>query len=405
MPHFRFAMILAMTVALAPFSVDTYLPSFPHIAQSLHVDINAVALSLSVYVFSLAVSQLLGGPLSDHWGRATILLSGLVVFAIASVLLAFSSNLTELLLFRALQGLGGGWAMVSVPAIVRDNTEGHESAKLFGLIGLMMIVAPAIAPMIGTLILMFSNWPGIFIFLAAYALLVMVLAKLFVLSKSKPRRNIPATKINFIAQYRHILRVNVAIYFLLLQAFAFSIMLVFLTHASFIYQQYFHVSNVTFSILFMCNIVTMACMNRLSRLLLKWFTPLVILLNAVALQALAVALLICITLLHPTIDFFVPALMLTVGSLGAITPNIQACYLQFYPKNSGAAAALLGAMQLGLGGCISAFSAWVANDVSLLPIVLTMGGAAILSVLSGWRIKKLLAKNSNANTCPIAEHR
>ncbi len=385
MNHLKLAIILAFAVALAPFAIDTYLPSFPYLAKTMHIDINTLGLSVSMYMFGLAIGQFFGGPLSDRWGRDKVMILGLSLFILASLLLTFSTNLTELLALRILQAFGGGWALVSVPAIVRDRTEGLEAAKLFSLIGLMMVIAPAIAPSIGSLILLFSSWRGIFGFLACYGVLVLILTKLFIFSGTnlKPKKTVIVT--NFIRQYREVLKLKIALPFILLQSFSHSIMFIFIAHASFIYQKYFVVSNFSFSIFFLCNIITMAFMNRLSRFLMHWFEPIRILFKAVVVQILAVFFLILIVAIHPSIYLVVPGLMLAVGSLGAITPNVQACYLQFYPKSSGAAAGLLGTIQLAMDGCMSAISVWVANE-TLMPIVLTMGVCALLNIFFMWRV-------------------
>jgi DHA1 family bicyclomycin/chloramphenicol resistance-like MFS transporter len=389
MDNLKLTIILAMTVALAPLAIDTYLPSFPYIAKTMNIDLNALGLSVSVYMLGLATGQFFGGPFSDCWGRAKVMFLGLSLFILASVLLVFSNHLSELLVLRMLQAFGGGLALVSVPAIVRDRTEGHETAKLFGLIGLMMVIAPAIAPSIGSFILLISNWRGIFCFLTSYALLVFLLIKLFVFSSTDLKPKKTAITNNFIHQYKDVLKLNIALPFIFLQSFSHSIMFIFIANASFIYQKYFGINNFHFSIFFLFNIITMACMNRLSRILITWLSPIKIALMAIILQILAVLFLILIAAIHPSIYFIVPGLMIAVGSLGAITPNIQASYLQFYPESSGAAAGLLGTTQLTVDGGMSALSVWVANG-TLMPIVLSMGICAMLNIFfMQWIVREI----------------
>ena len=84
---------LALTMMLGPFSLDTYLPAFPSIGKALEVGHQAVALSVSVYIFSIALSQLLGGALSDRFGRRQILVSGLVIYTLACFLIAAAPNI------------------------------------------------------------------------------------------------------------------------------------------------------------------------------------------------------------------------------------------------------------------------------------------------------------------------
>lgn len=384
MPSLRFAIVLAMAAALGPFAIDTYLPAFPSITQAMHASIDEIGLSVSLYVLGLAMGQLIGGSLSDRYGRAKVMLAGLVLFSLASLLLAFSHTLAELLVLRFIQALGGGCCSVNIPAVVRDHTEGREAAKLFSLIGLIMIIAPAIAPSIGTLILAVSHWPGIFVFLVLYSLLVMLLLKRYVFSLPVPQRLTTAKKMPLLTSYHYVLKNGAAVCLILIQAFAFGVLLIFLTNASFIYQEWFTVPNFAFALLFTCNVAVMGLLGFTNRLLLARLEPVVLLVCGVTLQALAVAALILIAFFHLGLLFFVPALMIAIGAVGMIAPNNQACFMQFFPHNSGAAAALMGALQLTLSSCMSALSAFVANG-SLLNVILTMGLCAVSCVLLVWR--------------------
>ena len=140
--HRRIAPLLALAVALIPFALDAYLPAFPVIARDLGVSSSEVGLTLSVYVFLLALGQLVGGPLSDRFGRRPVLLAGIAIFIAGSLLVTTAESLPFMLAWRAVQAFGGGWVAVSVPAIVRDRTSGAETARLFSLIALIMFLAP-----------------------------------------------------------------------------------------------------------------------------------------------------------------------------------------------------------------------------------------------------------------------
>ena len=401
MASLRLAIILAMAVALGPFAFDTYLPSFPSIAQSLHTEIDSVGFSVSVYIFGLAFGQLIGGPLSDRLGRAKIMLVGVALYAAASIMVAYSNSLTEMIVWRIIQSFGGGWCAVSVPAIVRDRMEGQEAAKMFSLIALMMIIAPAIAPMVGSIILTVASWRGIFIFIAAYAGLVFVLLRLYLFTRAALPEKPATKKITFFSGYLAVMKNNVAIYLILLQAFAFSIMMIFLTNASFIYQEWFGVSKFIFAVFFACNIAAMGLLAVINRILLRRLSASLLLSLAVVLQTAAVLVLLAIVYFHDyKLGLFVPALMVTVGSMGVISPNNQACYLQFFKQNSATAAALMGALQLTIAGGMSALSALIGNH-TLRPIVLLMALCAALSLLMMLRAMVILRKNKAAESMGI----
>ncbi len=404
----KVALLLASAVALGPFTIDTYLPAFPQIAADIGVGIHQVSLTISVYMFTLAFGQLVGGPLSDRFGRMPVMMIGLAIYIVASLMLSLSDSLDALIFWRVLQAFGGGWTSVTVPAIVRDRCEGLEAARLYSMIGLIMVIAPAIAPTVGSTILTVSSWRGVFVFLSVYAALVGVWLWFGLFSKNDSRKtgktemeskaqataaaSVSASQPdNIRRRYLSVLKQPMALRFIVIQAMVFSVMLIFLTHASFIYQQWFGLSAYAFSILFAGNIMVMASMNVIGRRLLAKFQPVQIVKLAVAMQALSVLVLVGIVLTEAGLVFFAPALMFSVGSLGAVAPNIQASYMQFFSRNSGTASALLGAIPMTITGLISAFSTWLSDD-TLNPIVLLMLVCVVLGLGLVWRAPMILRK-------------
>ncbi|ABI56525.1 Bcr/CflA family efflux MFS transporter [Alkalilimnicola ehrlichii MLHE-1] len=380
MPHYQLAILLGMTVALGPLALDAYLPAFPAIAGDLGVSKADVGLTLSAYVFALGLAQLIGGPLSDRYGRQRVLLLGLAVFAAAAFMVAQADSLNEMLAWRVVQGVGGAFCAVSVPAIVRDQCRGNEAARLFGLIGLVMFIAPASAPALGSALLAVSNWPAIYYALGGYALLLGVLLH-YRLFRRIPVRVPARTPVqSLVTNYLLVLRHRVAMRFIALQTLAFSAMLVFITHASFIYQGWFGFSSSAFAALFAANVAAMAVLNLVNRRLLLRFPSVHILRTAVATQHLAIALLILLVLLDAPSWAVVACLMAVTGCMGAIVPNSLAGALDYFPNLGGTAAALLGATQFTVAGAVSALSTRLAGE-ALLPIVLIMAVCSLGAVL------------------------
>ncbi|MDX9873502.1 MAG: Bcr/CflA family efflux MFS transporter [Spongiibacteraceae bacterium] len=376
---------LASAVMIGPFSLDTYLPAFPAIAAALEVDEQAISLSVSVYIISLALGQLVGGALSDRFGRKSVLFGGLGLFAVTSLFLAQAQTLNSLLLGRAVQAFGAGWALVSVPALVRDRLSGQEAAKLFSMMGLIAIIAPAIAPSIGSLLLKLGPWQLVFYFLAFYAVLIMpLLAHMFATwALPPPARSGP--QIGFIARYVDVLSNRAALPFIGWQVGCFSIVMIFISHASFIYQGHFGLSEDGFALFFALNIVAMMGFNLTNRALLARLQSVRILRMGTVLQAASVLVLVVAAALDSSLVVIVLLLALSIGSVALIGPNIQACFLEHFPTSGGTAAALMGASQFGFAGIISAFTA-------LLPHTITAMFAAMLVCAAGnlffmWRLQ------------------
>jgi DHA1 family bicyclomycin/chloramphenicol resistance-like MFS transporter len=387
MSHLRLALAMAMTVAIAPLALDAYLPAFPDLAAFLGVSVHEISLSISVYVGALSLGQLVGGPLTDRYGRQPIMLGGLAIFAVCSFLISQAETLGQLLSLRALQAFGGGWVSVCVPAIVRDRVRGVEAAKLFSLIGLITVSAPAVAPALGSLLLKFGGWASIFLFLGCYGIMAVTILKFSIFSRRSRNAaavggTAPAARLSVVQRYIRVFRTPMALRFILLQAAVFSIMMLFITHASFIYQEHFGVSAGLFSVFFGANVVAMAIIMLGNRWLLSRFSPLSILRGAVALQALAVAVLVIITQFLPLLWLFLPAIMLAIGSIGAISPNCQACYMEHFGEGGGTAAALMGATQFGIAGIVSALSTLMPESIQA--VVLAQALCAMLALALAW---------------------
>ncbi|MBT2787758.1 MULTISPECIES: Bcr/CflA family efflux MFS transporter [unclassified Halomonas] len=378
---------LALTMMLGPFSMDTYLPAFPVIGESLGISQQSVSLSVSVYVFALALGQLIGGALSDRYGRQRVLMSGLVIFAFSSIAIGMSDSLNSLLGGRAIQAIGAGLTLVSVPALVRDRVAGRDAAKLFSMMGFIMVLAPGIAPSVGSAILLLGSWHTIFFALAAYALLLVpLLVRVLFTGTGKVSRT-KSPQMSLLARYKLVLSTKPALPFIVWQAASFSTLMMFITYASFIYQGHFGQSPSSFSLLFAANIVAMLIFNILNRILLSRLSSLRILQLATGCQAVGIVLLVMAAFMEWPLYAFLLAMMLTIGSIGAISPNIQACFLEFFPTSSGTAAALLGAAQFGIAGVLSALSALLPHTLGAVILAMAACGSVAYLMLARSIIK------------------
>lgn len=167
------AAILAALAMIGPFTIDTYLPSFPHIAADFAATPAQLQQTLSVYLFTLAFMTLFHGTLSDSFGRRPVILCSLALYVFASVGCAFSASLPQLLVWRAVQGLSAGAGIIVGRAIIRDSLEGHEAQRLMSLVTMIFGIAPAIAPVIGGWLQNAVGWRAIFWFLTFYGLVLL----------------------------------------------------------------------------------------------------------------------------------------------------------------------------------------------------------------------------------------
>jgi len=166
------ALVLAGLAMLGPFSIDTYLPSFPAIERDFGGTPLEVHYTLSAYLVPFGVVMLFHGTLSDSFGRRPVILANLALFVVATVGCALARDFTQLIAFRALQGLCAGAGMVVGRAIIRDTFEGFAAQRLMSLVTMIFGIAPAIAPIIGGWLQSRYGWHSVFVFLAGYATLL-----------------------------------------------------------------------------------------------------------------------------------------------------------------------------------------------------------------------------------------
>ena len=169
------ALLLASLSAIGPFAIDTYLPAFEGISQSLQATPLQMQQSLSIYLIAFAVMNLFHGAISDAVGRKPVVLAGLVLFAISSIGCAMASSIEALLIYRFLQGLCAGVGMVISRAMVRDLFPPDDAQRMLSIVTIFFGVAPAIAPWIGGLVFVRWGWEAVFWFLAGLSIVLLIL--------------------------------------------------------------------------------------------------------------------------------------------------------------------------------------------------------------------------------------
>lgn len=195
------ALLLGGLAMFGPFSIDTIFPAFPAIGTQFSADKLAMQQTISVYLIAYAAMSIVHGPLSDAIGRRRVILGGLTVFTAASVGCALATDLTTLLVFRALQGLSSGVGLIVGRAVIRDVLHGHDAQRLMSQVSMIFGVAPAVAPVIGGWILGWSHWPAIFWFLVAFSLVLLVVTWRTLPETHPPQARLPIVPRRLLRDY------------------------------------------------------------------------------------------------------------------------------------------------------------------------------------------------------------
>jgi MFS transporter, DHA1 family, multidrug resistance protein len=173
-PRWALAVLLACLGSLGPFSIDTYLPAFTGIAQSIGATPVQMQQTLSAYLFGFAIMNLFHGALADSFGRRPVILWGIALFTIASAGCALAQNIGTLVFWRAVQGMSAGAGIVVSRAVIRDMFPPADAQRVMSQVTIYFGVAPAVAPMVGGFLFIHADWHSIFWFLTAVGVLLWV---------------------------------------------------------------------------------------------------------------------------------------------------------------------------------------------------------------------------------------
>lgn len=368
-----FVIILAMLTAASPLAIDVYLPAFTQISQFYEISIDKIEVTLSIYLLGFALGQLLGGPLSDRYGRKILIYVGLFLYIIFSFLISFSATIEEFWVFRLFQAFGGGLAVVNSSAIVRDLYSGKEGAKIFSLISIVMMIAPLLAPVLGSLILSISSWQVIFVFLAFYSLLVLFLIKNFPETSPKIKQK------SLFSNYVIIVKNSNALLLIFANGFAISGLFIFLTKANFIYMEYFKQDLFYFTIFFSINVASLMLFSRYNIKLLEKHSTFSLFIKGIVFQ-LFIAVLLFSFSSYAILPVVVIGFMLYIGSLGFIFGNAASLLLEHFSTMSATAVALNGVIGFMISALIGFLSSYF-HDGTLVPIFTLMIGTSFISLL------------------------
>ncbi|BBI75165.1 hypothetical protein HAALTHF_44700n [Vreelandella aquamarina] len=267
--------------------------------------------------------------------------------------------------------------MVNSAAIVRDCFSGREAAKVMSTMAMIMMLAPLVAPAVGSLLLHIAGWWLIFIFLAVYAGFL-----LWLLGTRLPETrdtNLPAASPRqVIRNYASVLRHKEGMGYICAVAASFAGLFAFVTASPFLYLDYFSLSPSVYPLVFGVNVVVIALSNRVNIHLLRNRTPQQNLRLGLAVQLVAALGLVLATALNvASLYVVVPLVMMFTGMIGLITPNAISSLLDHFGHISATATALLGGIQFSCGA-LAGVLVGLFQVEHLWPMVLTMLGAALL---------------------------
>ena len=350
---FVYVIVLGALTALGPFTIDLYLPAFPALSRELGVSAASIQLTLTATTIGFALGQLLVGPWSDKVGRRTPLIIATALHIVASMGVAFAPDVMWVGIFRVLQGVGAAGGGVVAMAMVRDLFGGLPLVRMLSRLALVSGLAPILAPLIGSQLLLVLDWRGVFWFLTAYGV-VAILAALFFLVETLPaeRRNDRGHS-SVGERYKALFTDRVFVGVIVIAGMTFSGLFSYLSSSSFLFQEIYGLDAQQFGLLFAVNSIGIVIGVQVSSRLAKYVGPQWILSGAITGMLLSSLTIVALDMANVGLVGILIPLFFFIMSCGFAFPCQQVLALAGHGGEAATAASVMGAVNFGLAGLIS----------------------------------------------------
>jgi DHA1 family bicyclomycin/chloramphenicol resistance-like MFS transporter len=380
-PPLHLLLALSALMSLGSLSTDMYLPSLPTLGEAFGVNVATVQLTLTTFLAGFCSGQLIWGPIGDHYGRRVPAAVGLALFAVGSAGCALSGSVGEMIAWRLFQAFGAAAGPVLARAMVRDLYARDQAARMLSVLILVMAVAPLLGPILGSFVLVHRDWQAIFWVQAALGLAG--LAGLATIRETLQAENrTPLRLADVLISYNGLLRQPRLLGYALSSGFYYGAMYAYLAGTPFAYINLYHVSPQIYGWLFGLNICGMMATNALNSRLVTSVGADRVLQYGIFITALGgLALAIDARFGFGGLAGLVAPIFVMVSMNGAVVANSIAGALSAFPRKAGAASALVGAVQLGMGMVTTAMTGWFA-DGSAFPYAAIIGLTGVCAVVA-----------------------
>jgi DHA1 family bicyclomycin/chloramphenicol resistance-like MFS transporter len=380
-----YILVLGALTALGPFTIDLYLPALPILERELHAPTAFVQLTLTATMVGFALGQLFVGPLSDQVGRRRPLLMATAVHILACLGAALAPDLFWLSVARVLQGVGAAAGGVVAMATVRDLFGGYPLVKMLSRLALVSGLAPVIAPVLGSQLLLVVDWRGLFVFLAAFGFLVLVANALF-LRETLPASARHARGHSTVRQrYGALFRDRIYVGAVIIAGANFSALFAYLSSSSFLFQDVYTLTAQQYGILFGINSIGVIVGVQSSSRMQKRIGPQWIIAGATIVQLAAAVAIIALDASGAGLPGIVIPLWFFIAACGFNFPAISALALVRHGHEAGTAASVLGAANFGVAGIVSPIVG-LFTITNAIPMAGVMVVAIVIAIVVLWTI-------------------
>ncbi len=368
--------LLGFLQAVGPISTDMYLPAFPAIEAAFHAPLGSAQITLGTWVLGLSVGQLLQGALSDRFGRRGPLLAGTLLYTAGSAACALSGGIASLSAWRFITAVGASASMVIPRAVVRDISEGHDSARLLSRLILVLGAAPILAPSLGGIVLAHGTWREIFWINAGYGALALLAASRLP-DTLRPERRVRLGPGAMLGRYRHILfERGFLTHASMMASYAFALF-AYLGGSPDVFMGRYRFDPPQYALVFGGVAATYIAASQLNMRVVRRYDLHGTLRRASTLYLVLAGVVLALAVADTRALWLGVGLALTQGLTGFLNPTATVGALRHHAGHAGSASALLGTMQF-LIGAAGGFLVGGLADGSAVPMaaLILAGGIA-----------------------------
>lgn len=378
--------ILAMMSSMGLLASDIYLPAMPNLASALSTTDSSLQLTLGIYLFGLAISQIFIGFLSDIYGRRIVLLLGFCIYIVAAICCSYSCSIQTLIIFRFIQAIGASAGLVVGRATISDQFSLKEATNIYNIIYPIVAISPAIAPLIGGYISTFFGWQATFEFVAIFGIILLIISFFFLKETNLNRE--PKKLLYILHDYPSLVSNSTFLSYVIPICLVYGAWFTYLSQSTFLFNEmgytqhsvgYFYIPLAM--MIYVGNLAGKKLMN-------VWTSEKVFYVGL--LSFLCGSLLFFIFNLFSDMNYafeiIIPMSIVSISN-GIVLPLGIASAINIFKDKSGVASGLVGFAQIGFSGLCASFIGKLFG-ISIFVLVITILIMSILATLSHHFLKK-----------------
>ncbi len=382
-------LVIGLLNGLMPFTTDLYLPAFSVMAESLNTTVGFIAMTMSTFFAGSCIGQIAAGPILDKFGRKNPMMIGLVLFLVTSIGCAWAPFIEVLLGLRFFQAVGISMCNVGGKTVVRDLFYPEDTARIFSLIGLVMGIAPIIAPSVGAVMLVNFGWESIFYFLGIFSFLLIILLYYFLPYTGKSTTAYSLSFSNVFNNYKKVVSNKIYLSYTLVTALTSAVLFSWITNSSFIFIELLGMTEKQFGLVFACTAGCMVIASQVNYLLLRKFKP-----SEIAFVAIIADVILSIYLYYlVNTEFTSLSLILNMCAilffLTMISINGLSIGLNQIEEDLGVATAFMGSLRMGLSALVTFIVSYFLVD-SAVPMAIAILVMSVISLILQYKFKQAL---------------